>query len=452
MSNQEALQQVHPDSNACDSASLSSWYVASEVSSGSSGGEERAIPSAWQPDVAAVREAQRLECLQLSEQHLRQLEKRKDEAEEEFKKQWWLTRDLLGSASMACGVEACLEAAQAAPREHPTGLLGQYAAWHHEVQQESARLRALREDNNQLRCDEDELVAQLADVQGSMQKNPAETMNTGKDVSYEQLSKQTGDLKHMVTQLTDGQGAAQVAVHDVAALKERMEEFEKQFHQLKFDKDATIERLSNVKGALDAAVKDAVSAAMKDGPERELERVKASLNELSSPQNHLNAAPPQSPPRTTHAFDVFAHLKFSDRTICGNVQQWQIRVTLVRSSNRSILVSDVAPCKLCHEKRKTWVDDTEALHQCVTGLLASHAGGPEQRWAYVAGCSIDNLSSIREWDLQKRKPLPPGSCNLLDMQSVEWLQAWLRNCSPDVAITDADVKRGTRHYYPKRSN
>eukprot|EP00971_Amphidinium_carterae_P275403 5464597-Amphidinium_carterae.1 len=63
------------------------------------------------------------------------------------------------------------------------------------------------------------------------------------------------------------------------------EEVEKQFGQLKLDKDATIERLSSVTGALDAAVKDAVSAARKDGPEQELQRVKAStLKELSSPQ------------------------------------------------------------------------------------------------------------------------------------------------------------------------
>eukprot|EP00971_Amphidinium_carterae_P234873 4660717-Amphidinium_carterae.1 len=122
-----------------------------------------------------------------------------------------------------------------------------------------------------------------------MQKNHAETANeilqmkTTNDVRYEQLSKQTSDLKHAVAQLTD---TTQAAVQDVAALKERMEEMqskalqsmatreevEKHFGQLKLEKDASIERLSSVTGALDAAVKDAVSAAMKDGLERELER------------------------------------------------------------------------------------------------------------------------------------------------------------------------------------
>eukprot|EP00971_Amphidinium_carterae_P258323 5127336-Amphidinium_carterae.1 len=176
---------------------------------------------------------------------------------------------------------------------------------------------------------------------------------------------------------------------------------------------------------------------MKDGLERELERVKAStLKELSSPQV-------QSPPPTTiHAFDVFAHLTLGNFTRCGNVRQYPITVTLVRGSDASSLASAVAPsCKLCYYSHcKVWVDDTEALRQCVTGLLASHgAAGGQQRWAYVTWYGIDNLSYIDTDDLEKRKPLPPGSCESLDEGSVEWFQAWLRSCSPDEAITNADV-------------
>eukprot|EP00971_Amphidinium_carterae_P214335 4253637-Amphidinium_carterae.1 len=140
--------------------------------------------------------------------------------------------------------------------------------------------KELVEQLSQLKRDKDEMAAELADVQGSMQKNHAATANeilqmkTSSDDGYEQLSKQTSDLKHTVAQLTN---TTQAAVQDVAALKERMEEMqlmalksmatkeevEKQFDQLKRDKDATMERLSSVTGALDvdhAAVEDAVSA------------------------------------------------------------------------------------------------------------------------------------------------------------------------------------------------
>mmetsp|Transcript_30394 Transcript_30394/g.66862 ORF Transcript_30394/g.66862 Transcript_30394/m.66862 type:complete len:154 (-) Transcript_30394:52-513(-) len=118
----------------------------------------------------------------------------------------------------------------------------------------------------------------------------------------------------------------------------------------------------------------------------------------------------------------------------------------------SSLASAVATsCKLCCENGEQWVDDTEALRQCVTRLLASHAGGFEQRWAFVAGFRIGNLSHINPHRLRRSKP-PVESCDSLHVSSVEWFQGWLRSCSPDVAITDADVKRGTRHYYPKRSN
>eukprot|EP00971_Amphidinium_carterae_P290113 5760184-Amphidinium_carterae.1 len=129
------------------------------------------------------------------------------------------------------------------------------------------------------------------------------------------------------------------------------EEVEKQFGQLKLHKDATIERLSSVTGALDAAVKDAVSAAMKDGPERELQRVKASLKELRRSQGA--AALLQSPPKTIHSFDVFAHLQLLENptiwslTTCGNVWQAPIIVTLVRSCDASSLASTVAPCNFC---------------------------------------------------------------------------------------------------------
>eukprot|EP00971_Amphidinium_carterae_P035341 695876-Amphidinium_carterae.1 len=256
------------------------------------------------------------------------------------------------------------------------------------------------------------------------------------------IAELAADKENAVAQLT---ATTQAVVQDVAALKERLEEMqskalksmatkeevERQFGQLKLDKDATIERLSNVTGTLDAAVKDAVRAAMKDVPERELERVKASLKpdnlkELSSPHS---AALLQSPPKTIHAFEVFAHLQFRDPPSCGNVDQWPITtVTLVRSCDASSLASAVAPGR-----------------QCVTRLLASHgAAGPEQRWEYVTCDGIDNLSHISTHHLTRRKPLPRGSCNF-NVYSVKWFQAWLRS-SPDEAITNADVRS------PKLSN
>mmetsp|Transcript_8494 Transcript_8494/g.18866 ORF Transcript_8494/g.18866 Transcript_8494/m.18866 type:complete len:249 (+) Transcript_8494:101-847(+) len=161
MPNLEAHQQVQCDSNECASdagESLSSWQnVPSEVS-GSSGippSQER-----WAADLAAIRGAQRHQHLELSEKHLQQLKNRTHDAEEAFRKEWQLTHDRLGSASMASHLEACLEKARAAPLEHSTGLLGQYAAWHQEVLQleekikqkeketavSGALLNALRED------------------------------------------------------------------------------------------------------------------------------------------------------------------------------------------------------------------------------------------------------------------------------------------------------------------
>eukprot|EP00971_Amphidinium_carterae_P251935 5002155-Amphidinium_carterae.2 len=88
------------------------------------------------------------------------------------------------------------------------------------VEMEKMRV-ASRELVEQLNRDKDELAAEFAGVQDSMQKNHAETadeilqMKTGSDAHYEQLSQQTSELKHTVTQLTDEQGAAQVAVQDV---------------------------------------------------------------------------------------------------------------------------------------------------------------------------------------------------------------------------------------------
>eukprot|EP00971_Amphidinium_carterae_P150199 2977238-Amphidinium_carterae.1 len=226
---------------------------------------------------------------------------------------------------------------------------------------------------------------------------------------------------------------------------EMREEVEKQFRQLKLDKDATIERLSAVTGTLDAAVKDAVSAAMKDGPEQELKRVKASLKALSSPQG---GGVLQSPPRTTiHHLEFFAHLRLESISSTHSRTQYQITVTLVRGSDASSLASAVAPsCKLCSENDKwwprKWVHDPEALRQCVTGLLGSRgAASGQQRWAYVAYCRIDNLSYIDTRDLEDRKPLPPDVFH--DVASVDWLQAWLRSSSEE-AITDADVRRPER--------
>eukprot|EP00971_Amphidinium_carterae_P035340 695875-Amphidinium_carterae.1 len=90
----------------------------------------------------------------------------------------------------------------------------------------------------------------------------------------------------------------------------------------------------------------------------------------------------QVPLPTIHAFDVFAHLQLGNMTQCGNVYQWPITVTLVRSCDASSLASALAPCKLCvfNEHAKCWVD-TEALRQCVTRLLLSDgAAGGQQRW------------------------------------------------------------------------
>mmetsp|Transcript_39494 Transcript_39494/g.91199 ORF Transcript_39494/g.91199 Transcript_39494/m.91199 type:complete len:409 (-) Transcript_39494:109-1335(-) len=142
MPNLEAHQQVQCDSNECASdagESLSSWQnVPSEVS-GSSGippSQER-----WAADLAAIRGAQRHQHLELSEKHLQQLKNRTHDAEEAFRKEWQLTHDRLGSASMASHLEACLEKARAAPLEHSTGLLGQYAAWHQEVLQLEEKIK-----------------------------------------------------------------------------------------------------------------------------------------------------------------------------------------------------------------------------------------------------------------------------------------------------------------------
>eukprot|EP00971_Amphidinium_carterae_P120193 2381136-Amphidinium_carterae.1 len=182
---------------------------------------------------------------------------------------------------------------------------------------------------SQLRADVDATISRLASVTGTteatvkdavrsaMQNGPEKELErvnmvmVTKAEMEERIAELAADKENAVAQLT---ATTQAAVQDVAALKERMEEMqsmalqsmatkeevEKQFGQLKLHKDATIERLSSMTGTLDAAVKDAVSAAMKDGPERELERVKASLKELSSPEG---GGVLQSRPKTIHAFD-----------------------------------------------------------------------------------------------------------------------------------------------------
>eukprot|EP00971_Amphidinium_carterae_P284344 5645258-Amphidinium_carterae.1 len=241
-------------------------------------------------------------------------------------------------------------------------------------------------------------IEQLLSEQSRLQA----TAKADKDVAFEQLSREMSDLKHTVgslnnavAQLTDEQGTTQATVQDVSvevsALSERLEdmqsmalrsmamkeEIDEQLSRCKLDKDAAIERL-------DAAVQDAVSAAMKNAPEQELERVKASLKELRSPNRR--AAP----------IEMFAFLTFKVRDLHISIPRYgsdgtsySIFVTILRSDGLK-LGSTMAPCKLYQWPGKNskdtvrYVDDTEKLHECITRLFAKRGLGPLLCWEHVA--------------------------------------------------------------------
>eukprot|EP00971_Amphidinium_carterae_P297037 5900949-Amphidinium_carterae.1 len=87
----------------------------------------------------------------------------------------------------------------------------------------------------------------------------------------------------------------------------------------------------------------------------------------------------RAPPTTIHSFDVFACLDVGERTERDGINQRPITVTLLRSSDGSTLASALAPCKRCFTGFSFWVDTPQALHQCVTRLMASN-GVAGQRW------------------------------------------------------------------------
>eukprot|EP00971_Amphidinium_carterae_P094683 1873963-Amphidinium_carterae.1 len=106
-----------------------------------------------------------------------------------------------------------------------------------------------------------------------------------------ELASTTRDVAELRKDHSNLRAAAQDVVAELSALKERVEETQVQskrthamavegakeavserLSQLDIDMDATISRLASVTCKLDATVKDAVSSAMQNGPEKELER------------------------------------------------------------------------------------------------------------------------------------------------------------------------------------
>mmetsp|Transcript_30390 Transcript_30390/g.66846 ORF Transcript_30390/g.66846 Transcript_30390/m.66846 type:complete len:542 (-) Transcript_30390:425-2050(-) len=222
------------------------------------------------------------------------------------------------------------------------------------TKEEPFESKELVEQLNQLQREKDELAARLADVRGSMQKSEAETadeilqLKTGRDGTLEQLSQEMSEMKHTVGSLNNA----------VARLTK-----DEQFSQFKLEKDANMERVSSVPHA---AVKDAVSALT----------------------------------TTIHSFNIFACLDFEEEIPSNPRKQQYITVTLLRSSDGSTVASAPTPCKFSYRYYYNWgfshwIDDTEALHQCVTRLMASK-GAAGLRWAYFTHSPlvITNLSYI----------------------------------------------------------